>query len=239
MMNSLRLVADTLLFTDRDLICGALVNEQDNGKARMLSSGLTRALVGLLLAPERAATPTLDEVARFGFPDDKPSLRHDLADFMHFCEEEPSFEIGEVQSLSVVLGPEDVDISRIKLGEGETLRPAGVQCQRVVGNATFTVVTTDVEMSGELAPDPGLRAAPRKPTEQPELNLTITDGCGVCGVCGACGLCVICAEINYGTAGAASAALWSIGGSASMEYHDPTLTDAIRQEQTDLLTFRA
>ena len=100
------------------------------------------------------------------------------------------------------------------------------------------MVITDVEMSGELIPDPGLKAAPRKPAEQPELNLTITDGCGVCGVCGACGLCVVCAEINYGTAGAASAALWSIGGSASMEYRDQDLASAIHQEQMDLLTFR-
>ena len=112
-----------------------------------------------------------------------------------------------------------------------------MQRQRVVGNAIFTVVITDVKMSGELTPDAGLKAAPRKPAEQPELNLTITDGCGVCGVCGACGLCVVCAEINYGTAGAASAALWSIGGSASMEYCDQGLANAIRQEQTDLLTF--
>ena len=239
MLNALKLVADTLLITDRDLTCGALVGEQDNGRARMLSAGLTRTLVGLLLDSERETTPTLGEVARFGFPADKPSLRHDLANFLCFCDEESSFEIGDAQPLSAVLGPESVVDDRIKLGEQETLRPAGVQRQRVVGNAIFTVVITDIEMSGELIPDPGLKAAPRKPAEQPELNLTITDGCGVCGVCGACGLCVVCAEINYGTAGAASSALWSIGGSASMEYRDQDLADAIRQEQTDLLTFHA
>lgn len=237
MPNALKLVADVLLITDRDLTCGALIGEQDDGKARMLSAGLTRALAGLFLDSGRETTPTLEEVARFGFPADKPSLRHDLANFLCFCDEESSFEIGDAQPLSAVLGPESVVDDRIKLGERETLRPAGVQRQRVVGNAIFTVVITDVEMSGELTPDAGLKAAPRKPAEQPELNLTITDGCGVCGVCGACGLCVVCAEINYGTAGAASAALWSIGGSASMEYCDQGLANAIRQEQTDLLTF--
>ena len=86
MPNALKLVADALLITDRDLTCGALVGEQDDGKARMLSAGLTRALVGLLLDSGREATPTLDDVARFGFPADKPSLRHDLANFLCFCE---------------------------------------------------------------------------------------------------------------------------------------------------------
>ena len=36
MPNALKLVADVLLITDRDLACGALIGEQDDGKARML-----------------------------------------------------------------------------------------------------------------------------------------------------------------------------------------------------------
>ena len=62
MPNALKLVADVLLITDHDLTCGALVGEQDDGKARMLSAGLTRALAGLFLDSERETTPTLEEV---------------------------------------------------------------------------------------------------------------------------------------------------------------------------------
>ena len=62
MPNALKLVADVLLITDRDLACGALVGEQDDGKARMLSAGLTRALAGLFLDSGRETTPTLEEV---------------------------------------------------------------------------------------------------------------------------------------------------------------------------------
>jgi len=50
---------------------------------------------------------------------------------------------------------------------------------------------------------------------------------------------VLCgANTPAGAAGAAAVAVVALGGSASMEY-DPDLAAAIRQEQADLLTFRA
>jgi len=49
---------------------------------------------------------------------------------------------------------------------------------------------------------------------------------------------VVGAKSTCGPAGAAAVAVVALGGSASMEY-DPDLAAAIRQEQADLLTFRA